>query len=134
VIVKFDTDGKFRGGGTVNAQVVTGRKPNAVVVPEQSVVLRPAGKVVYVLEDGNKVAQRIVQTGYRQGGLIEITAGLAGGETVAVDGAGFLTNNANVAVSKPRGEKSAPAPATVPTAERPGPSKPIAPAAKGGAS
>ena len=134
VIVKFDTDGKFRGGGTVNAQVVTGRKPNAVVVPEQSVVLRPAGKVVYVVEDGNKVAQRIVQTGYRQGGLIEITAGLAGGETVAVDGAGFLTNNASVAVSKPRGEKSAPAPATVPTAERPGPSKPIAPAAKGGAS
>jgi membrane fusion protein, multidrug efflux system len=134
VIVKFDTDGKFRGGGTVNAQVVTGRKPNAVVVPEQSVVLRPAGKVVYVVEDGNKVAQRIVQTGYRQGGLIEITAGLAGGETVAVDGAGFLTNNANVAVAKPRGEKAAPAPATVPTAERPGATKPIAPAAKGGAS
>ena len=134
VIVKFDTDGKFRGGGTVNAQIVTGRKPNAVVVPEQSVVLRPAGKVVYVVEDGNKVAQRIVQTGYRQGGLIEITAGLAGGETVAVDGAGFLTNNANVAVAKPRGEKAAPAPATVPTAERPGATKPIAPAAKGGAS
>ena len=99
VIVKFDTDGKFRGGGTVNAQVVTGRKPNAVVVPEQS-VLRPAGKVVYV-EDGNKVAQRIVQTGTGRAVSIEITAGLAGGETVAVDGAGFLTNNANVAVSKP---------------------------------
>ena len=53
VIVKFDTDGKFRGGGTVNAQVVTGRKPNAVVVPEQS-VLRPAGKVVYVVEDATR--------------------------------------------------------------------------------
>jgi RND family efflux transporter MFP subunit len=133
VIVKFDTDGKFRGGGTVNAQVVTGRKPNAIVVPEQSVVLRPAGKVVYIVEEG-KVAQRIVQTGYRQGGLIEITTGLAGGETVAVDGAGFLTNNALVTESRPRGEESAPAPAPVPTAERPGPAKPIAPAAKGGAS
>jgi RND family efflux transporter MFP subunit len=133
VIVKFGSDGKFRGGGTVNAQVVTGRKPDAIVVPEQSVVLRPAGKVVYVVEDG-KVAQRVVQTGHRQGGLIEITAGLAGGETVAVDGAGFLTNNANVAVSKPRGEKSAPPGGQVPTAERPGKSQPIAPAAKGGAS
>lgn len=133
VIVKFDTDGRFRGGGTVNAQVVTGRKAGAIVVPEQSVVLRPAGKVVYLVEDG-KAAQRIVQTGHRQGGLIEITAGLAGGETVAVDGAGFLTNNASVAVSRPRGEKSAPPPGTVPTAERPGASKPIAPAAKGGAS
>jgi RND family efflux transporter MFP subunit len=46
VIVKFDTDGKFRGGGTVNAQVVTGRRANAIVVPDQSVVLRPAGKAV----------------------------------------------------------------------------------------
>ena len=82
------------------------------MVPEQSVV-RPAGKVVYVVEDG-KVAQRIVQTGYRQGGLIEITAGLAGGETVAVDGAGFLTNNANVAVSKPRGDKRHPGAPAVP--------------------
>jgi membrane fusion protein, multidrug efflux system len=133
VIVKFDSDGKFRGGGTVNAQVVTGRKPDAIVVPEQSVVLRPAGKVVYVVE-GGKVAQRIVQTGHRQAGLTEITAGLAAGETVAVDGAGFLTDNAAVAVSRPRGEESAPASGQLPTAERPGASKPIAPAAKDGAS
>ena len=133
VIVKFDTDGKFRGGGTVNAQVVTGRRANAIVVPEQAVVLRPAGKVVYVVEDG-KATQRIVQTGYRQGGMIEVTTGLAGGETIAVDGAGFLTNNAIVTVSRPRGEKAAPASPQVPTAERPGAAKPIAPAAKGGAS
>jgi RND family efflux transporter MFP subunit len=133
VIVKFDTDGKFRGGGTVNARVVTGRRANAIVVPEQSVVLRPAGKVVYVVEDG-KVAQRIVETGYRQGGMVEITTGLAGGETIAVDGAGFLTNNAIVTVSRPRGEKSAPGSGQVPTAERPGKSQPIAPASKGGAS
>jgi RND family efflux transporter MFP subunit len=105
VIAKFDTGGKFRGGATVNAQVVTGRKENAVVVPEQSVVLRPAGKVVYLVEDG-KAVQRIVQTGLRKDGVVEIVAGLAGGETVAVDGAGFLTNDAAVAVAKPRGEKA----------------------------
>ena len=69
MIVKFNTDGKFRGGGTVNAQVVTGRKPNALVVPEQSVVLRPAGKVVYIVEEGKVARQRIVQTGLRQDGL-----------------------------------------------------------------
>jgi RND family efflux transporter MFP subunit len=109
VIVKFDSDGKFRGGGTVNAQVVTGRKDNAVVVPEQSVVLRPAGKVVYLVEDG-KVVQRIVEAGVRKDGFVEIVAGLAGGETVAADGAGFLTNNALVTVARPRGEKAGAAP------------------------
>lgn len=110
VIVKFDTDGKFRGGGTVNAQVVTGRKENAVVAPEQSVVLRPAGKVVYLVQDG-KAVQRVVETGVRKDGVVEIVSGLAGGETIAADGAGFLTNNAPVAVAKPRGDKPAATPA-----------------------
>lgn len=104
VIVKFDTDGKFRGGGTVNAQVVTGRRDNAVVVPEQSVVLRPAGKIVYLVQDG-KAVQRVVETGVRKDGVVEIVSGLAGGETIAADGAGFLTNNAPVAIAKPRAEK-----------------------------
>ena len=103
VIAKFDTGGRFRGGGTVNAQVVTGTRSNAVVVPEQSVVLRPAGKVVYLVQDA-KAVQRIVQTGLKKDGLVEIVGGLAGGETIAVDGAGFLTNNAPVAVVRPRGE------------------------------
>jgi membrane fusion protein (multidrug efflux system) len=133
VIVKFDSDGRFRGGGTVNGDVVTGRKPNAVVVPDQAVVLRPAGKVVYLIEEG-KAAQRLVQTGVKQGGVTEIIAGLSGGETIAVDGAGFLTNNATVAVARPQGDKSAPPSGPVPTAERPRPIKPAAPAAKGSAS
>jgi membrane fusion protein, multidrug efflux system len=110
VIVKFDTDGKFRGGGTVNAQVVTGRKENAVVVPEQSIVLRPAGKVVYLIQDG-KAVQRVVETGVRKDGVVEIVSGLVGGEMVAADGAGFLTNNAPITVARPRGEKPAATPA-----------------------
>lgn len=111
VIVGFDADGAaFRGGGTVNAQIVIGRRDNAVVVPEQSVVLRPAGKVVYLYDEG-KAVQRVVQTGVRKDGMFEITEGLAGGETVIVDGAGFLTNNAAVALAKPRAGPPGAAPA-----------------------
>jgi hypothetical protein len=90
--------------------VVTGRKENAVVVPEQSVVLRPAGKVVYLVQDG-KAVQRVVETGVRKDGRIEIVSGLAGGETVAADGAGFLTNNAPVAIAKPSAERPVASPA-----------------------
>jgi RND family efflux transporter MFP subunit len=124
VIVRFQSDGKFRGGGTVNAEVVTGRRANAVMVPEQSVVLRPAGKVVYLVQ-GNRAAQRVVETGVKQDGWIEIVAGLAGGETVAADGAGFLTDGTAVAVAKPRTEAPT---ARVPKAGKPGG------ATKGGAS
>jgi RND family efflux transporter MFP subunit len=106
VIVNFSGDSAFRGGGTVNAVVVTGTRASAIMVPEQSVVLRPAGKVVYLIADG-KAAQAVVQTGTRKDGLIEIVSGLKGGETIAVDGAGFLTNGAAVAVAQPRGKPAA---------------------------
>lgn len=104
-IVKFNNDGSFRGGGSVNARIVLAVREKALTVPEQSVVLRPAGKVVYVLveQEGRLVAQqRPVDTGVRQDGYYEIVKGLKPGERVAVDGAGFLTNNALVMLPKPK--------------------------------
>jgi hypothetical protein len=71
------------------------------MVPEQSVVLRPAGKVVYVVKE-RRVEQRIVQTGLRQDGLQEVTRGLAAGEIIATDGAGFLSDGAAVTLAEAR--------------------------------
>jgi RND family efflux transporter MFP subunit len=102
-IVKISGVGNlFRGGGTVNARIVTSSLDGALMVPEQSVVLRPAGKVVYAL-DGNVARQRIVETGMRQDGWQQIVKGLSAGEIVAADGAGFLTDGAAVTVRAPRG-------------------------------
>jgi membrane fusion protein, multidrug efflux system len=95
-IVRFDSDdGAFRGGGSVNARVVIAVKPGALMVPEQSVVLRPSGKVVYVVAEG-RVTQRVVETGLKQDGMQEIVKGLTPGELIAADGAGFLTDGAAV--------------------------------------
>ena len=106
-IVKISGAGSlFRGGGTVNARIVTSSLDGALMVPEQSVVLRPAGKVVYALE-GRVARQRVVETGLRQDGLQQILKGLSAGETVAADGAGFLTDGAAVTVrDKGTAEKS----------------------------
>lgn len=87
----------WQPGASVNATVVLGEQPSAVVVPEASVVLRPAGEVVYAVQ-GDKVVQRIIKTGLRRDGMVEITQGLAAGETVALDGAGFLTDKASVKI------------------------------------
>jgi len=101
-IVRFDSDdGAFRGGGSVNARVVISVKQNALMVPEQSVVLRPAGKVVYVVRE-RRVEQRIVETGLRQDGMQEVTRGLAAGEIIATDGAGFLSDGAAVTLAEAR--------------------------------
>jgi membrane fusion protein, multidrug efflux system len=104
-IVKISGAGlMFRGGGTVNARIVTNSLEGALMVPEQSVVLRPAGKVVYVLE-GSVARQRIVETGNRQDGMQQIVKGVNAGETVAADGAGFLTEGAAVAIRGQGSEK-----------------------------
>jgi RND family efflux transporter MFP subunit len=107
-IVKVSGVGTFfRGGGTVNARIVTSQLDGALMVPEQSVVLRPAGKVVYAIEDG-VARQRVVETGRRQEGMQQVVKGLTAGETVAADGAGFLTDGAPVSVRGARGaEKGA---------------------------
>jgi RND family efflux transporter MFP subunit len=99
VFVIFDNPGAWKPGATVNGTVVLGEHANAVVIPEESVVLRPAGQVVYVVQ-GDKVEQRMVEVGVQQGGMVEILGGLLLGETVVVDGAGFLTDQALVNVSK----------------------------------
>jgi RND family efflux transporter MFP subunit len=97
VIVDFTNPGDWRPGASVRADVVLQRRPDAIMVPQVALVRRPAGDVVYVVEQ-QKVREQPVKRGERNGELVEITEGLKGGETVAVDGAGFLTNGASINV------------------------------------
>ena len=98
-IVEVANPGDWRPGSSVNGEVLIETHPGAVTVPEESIVLRPAGDVAYVVENG-KAMQRVVKTGVKQGGYIEIVAGLRAGERVAVDGAGYLTDKASVAIKQ----------------------------------
>jgi RND family efflux transporter MFP subunit len=97
VIVDFENPGNWLPGGSVRADVVLATRPDAMLLPQTAVVRRPSGDVVYVIEDA-KARERPVRRGRRSGELLEITDGLAGTETVAVDGAGFLTNGVAVKV------------------------------------
>jgi len=90
----------WHAGGTVIANIITATHANAVIVPEESVILRPAGEVVYVIEnDHAKVA--LVHTGVHRQGYVEITQGLQAGVRIAQTGAAFLTDGAAVSVVKP---------------------------------
>lgn len=97
VLVDVDHDGSLRAGGSVSAAVVVASTAAAITVPEHSVVLRPAGKVVYAVEGGLARA-RVVKVGARREGRVEILEGLKAGETIVQDGAGFLSEGAAVQV------------------------------------
>jgi RND family efflux transporter MFP subunit len=97
VFVTLDNPGVWKPGASVVGKVVLGEHQNAVVVSAKSVVLRPAGKVVYVANAG-KAEQRKVVTGIEQNGMVEILSGINANEPVIVDGAGFLTDQAPILV------------------------------------
>ncbi len=98
VIADINNQPDWQAGASVNAQVILSQKDNVLVVPEQSVVLRPAGEVVYVINN-HQAQQRIVKTGERKAGLVEVLSGLDAGLGVAVDGASYLTDGAKVKIS-----------------------------------
>lgn len=91
------TNAGWRPEGSIRGEVSLGVRRNALIVPEQAVVLRPAGTVVYVIE-GDVAKQRSVKTGVVSDGAIEIVEGLKAEETVAVDGASLLTGNAKIKI------------------------------------
>ncbi|BAU48795.1 metal transporter [Sulfurifustis variabilis] len=97
VIVAVPRGEKWRPRGSVRGEVTLGVRKNAVTVPEQAVVLRPAGTVVYVVE-GEQAKERRVSTGIAREGIIEIIEGLKPGETVVVDGAALLSNDTKIRI------------------------------------
>ena len=99
-VADVENPGPWRPGATVAGDVVVDQRPDTLVVPYVSLVERPAGMVVYVVNgpDGDTVSQRVVEPGERQNGTIEIRSGLEPGQVVVRDGAAYLSDGAHIAV------------------------------------
>ncbi len=97
VIVRVEKAGRWLPRGSVRGEVVLNIHVNALVVPETSLVIRPAGTVAYVIQ-GDAVRERVVKTGLERKGVVEILSGLEAGETVANDGAALLSEGGKVKV------------------------------------
>lgn len=100
-IVDLDDPGKLRPLATLSGKVLVETRRNVVMAPIMSIVRRPAGDIVYVIDDNKAVAQLVI-TGHHEGALVEIQSGLNGSETLATDGAAFLTDGASVSIAEPQ--------------------------------
>lgn len=89
VQVKFDVPQPpafLRQDMTVSIEVEVGRRPGALVVPDEALHVSADGKdAVFVVSDG-RARERVVRTGVRQGGKVEIVEGLESGVTVTLGG------------------------------------------------
>lgn len=98
-VVEFENEAGWLPGTLLEAHAVVTERDEAVRVPEISVVRRPVGHVVYVVEDG-EAREREVELGVRHEEWTEIRSGLEAGEVIATDGASFLSDGATVRVEE----------------------------------
>jgi cobalt-zinc-cadmium efflux system membrane fusion protein len=90
-IVTKNPGGLLKKDMFVDAVIRTGSQGNTIVVPVSAVVRDDKNEpVVYVQMEPGKFVQRQVAIAGQQNGLIAITSGLQGGETVVSDGGLFL--------------------------------------------
>jgi RND family efflux transporter MFP subunit len=73
-------------GQYVPVRMVLGERPGALLVPKPALVETQAGQQVYVVDEGDKVASRMVVVGQAYKNQWVIESGLAKGERVIVEG------------------------------------------------
>jgi RND family efflux transporter MFP subunit len=84
-------DTPLKPGMSVEANVITREKPNALLIPADAV----QGNAVFVI-DGNRVRRREITIGIRGTRMVEVLSGLKDGEHVASPAATELTDGAYV--------------------------------------
>jgi membrane fusion protein, multidrug efflux system len=78
-------DRHLRPGMFLTVEMLLARRPDAVLVPEEALIVEGTRRYVYVVSEGR--AQRTeVRTGVRRDGLVEITQGVHPGDPVVVGG------------------------------------------------
>lgn len=68
----------------------------ALAVPESALVMREDQKTVYVVDDENKVRQKVLRLGYVGGGWAEVLDGVQEGERIVIAGQNKLRDGAPV--------------------------------------
>jgi membrane fusion protein (multidrug efflux system) len=112
VLAWVKNPGVLKPGFFAEVTLATESREGAVVVPEAAIQASERGFVVYAVE-GGKAALRPVEIGQRTGdGVVEVLAGLEGGETVVVEGSDRLRDGIEVQVvdAPPPGSPKASAP------------------------
>lgn len=94
-----NSSGEILPGMFVRADVVKKSVPEAIVIPFYSVISRNDDQYVYIEEDG-VVTKKKVKLGVMEKWLVEVTAGLAAGDRLVVEGHRDVEDKQKVKVVK----------------------------------
>lgn len=90
----------LRPGMFLTVELVYGRTPDALMVPEEAVLVVDGGAYVFAIVDG-KAERRPVELGRRRPGFVEVLDGLSAGDTVITAGVQKVRDGAPVQVRNP---------------------------------
>jgi membrane fusion protein (multidrug efflux system) len=89
-------DGRLRPGLFARADLGIAVRKGVLLVPEEAILLRSDGSVVFRRGEGNRVERVVVETGEHRAGQVEIAGGLAPGDQVVTRGQAGLVDGALV--------------------------------------
>ena len=92
--------GELKPGLFATAQIEQASSTPAILVPSTAIRTTTGTSRVYVVSSGGTVEERIVTIGQTAGDLVEITSGLARGETVATSNVAQLGDGVRIAARK----------------------------------
>ena len=100
---------RLKPGSSVQVQMVAQAIPHAIVIPAEALLTSPDGEnTVIILDTDNKPHKKKVKVGIRDGGEVQVTDGLQGGERVVTVGAFALSQEDDPVLAKTNIQVAAP--------------------------
>jgi len=96
-------DGRLRPGLFARVDLGVAQRKGLLMVPEEAVLQRADGEVVFRAGPDNRVQRVSVTTGFHRDGLVVITSGLAAGDLVVTRGHAGLADGVPVSPRNPDG-------------------------------
>jgi membrane fusion protein (multidrug efflux system) len=94
-----NSDGKLKPGHSATTYLTLNEIDNAIVVPSISVIAEMGRDIVFTYKNG-KAHQTIIQKGMRTASAVQITDGLAAGDTILTSGVMQLRDGMPVKIEK----------------------------------
>jgi len=107
-------DGRIRPGLFAHTDLGVSERSDVIVVPEDAVVQRADGAVIFRLGDSGRVERLQVEIGVQLEGWVEVSKGLLPGDVVVVRGQARLDDGISVSIRTADGRPFEPSPEATP--------------------
>jgi membrane fusion protein (multidrug efflux system) len=97
-------EGRLRPGLFARTDLGVAKREGALLVPEQAVLQRADGEVVFVAAPDGRARRVVVKTGLQRGGQVEIVEGLGASDEVIISGHDALVDGTPISRRSPGGE------------------------------